>query len=614
MRPSILLVCKNCISRSLRYNSSVSAVIPKSNKHPKQAAKAELWLTEDGITDRQTLNRDYAFRRCHVTSVNMKSGQKSILRLTHGTEHVRYDDLVVACSDLPDEAKEGLIAVLKQCKQHPKAMQGEADVLSRKLEGRKFPPNADEIRLARAQVVKEIMEQDMELQYEMKNMKKRRFLEKLIYEKAHRELAKQRYHWKPLTVNSYEQAAVFALSRFGGYFTEMRRVLAEFGRNNFVPNSVLDYGSGVGGAFWAAQERWGDAMQHYCLVDPNLYMRQVSMDIMRGSQQDIPGAFVNKGVYFRKNILPSPQNTYDLVICHRTLIEMPTEEERIALVEMLWQRATKYLVIVDTHMADSFKELMKIRDHIINGGSTFDYEFVKNALDEKNLLDLNLIKYLSKKDVADYDKLQTVQKLLGDDFEIPTKLDPGFVYAPCPHDKRCPMLSRGACKFKVRWMERRADHRTESINRDGTLTDWFSYVIFEKGQRPKETFAPRILDHHLNHHVVNCQVCTQNNGLQGFDVSKRAEEIYRRVKSAKIGQLLTVQEELIKRGPSPKSEISPDAILAEEDIMKMIENMPSITKLIEEIPAEEEDFFDSTSVDNSNQEPTEGTEKVVKPE
>ncbi|KAI1730798.1 mitochondrial small ribosomal subunit rsm22 domain-containing protein [Ditylenchus destructor] len=609
MRPSILLVCKNCISRTVRSNSSVPAVIPKTKNQARQEAKAELWLTEDGITDRQTLNRDYAFRRCHVTSINMNSGQKSVLRLTHGTEHMRYDDLVVECSDLPDEAKEGLIAVLKQCKQHPKAMQGEADVLSRKLEGRKFPPNAGEVRLARAQVVKEILEQNMELEYEMSNMKKRRFWEKLIYEKAQRELAKQRYHWKTLTVKSYEQAAVFALSRFGGYFTEMRRVLAEFGRNNFVPNSVLDIGSGVGGAFWAAHERWGDAIQHYCLVDPNQYMRQVSMDIMRGSQQDIPGAMVNKGVYFRKNILPSPQNTYDLVICHRTLIEMPTEEERIALVETLWQRATKYLVIVDTHMADSFKELMKLRDHIINGGSTFDYEFVKNALDEKNLLDLDLIKFLSKKNVADYDKLQT----LGDDFEIPTKLDPGFVYAPCPHDKRCPMISRGACKFKVRWSERRADHRTESPNRDGTLTDWFSYVIFEKGHRPKETFAPRILDHHRNHHVVNCQVCTQNNGLQGFDVSKRAKEIYRRVRSAKTGQLLTVEEEVINRGPRPKSEISPDAMLAEEDIMKMIENMPLIAKLIEEIPTEEEDFFDSTSVESSNQDATEGAEEVAKP-
>ena len=55
---------------------------------------------------------------------------------------------------------------------------------------------------------------------------------------------------------------------------------------------------------------------------------------------------------------------------------------------------------------------MKIRDHIINGGRTFDYEFVKNALDERNLLDLNLVNFLSKKDVADYDKLQTVQKLV----------------------------------------------------------------------------------------------------------------------------------------------------------------------------------------------------------
>jgi len=37
----------------------------------------------------------------------------------------------------------------------------------------------------------------------------------------------------------------------------MKRVLAEFDRNGFVPEKILDIGSGIGSAFWAAFERWG---------------------------------------------------------------------------------------------------------------------------------------------------------------------------------------------------------------------------------------------------------------------------------------------------------------------------------------------------------------------
>jgi len=37
----------------------------------------------------------------------------------------------------------------------------------------------------------------------------------------------------------------------------MKRVLAEFDRNGFVPEKILDFGSGIGSSFWAAYERWG---------------------------------------------------------------------------------------------------------------------------------------------------------------------------------------------------------------------------------------------------------------------------------------------------------------------------------------------------------------------
>lgn len=61
----------------------------------------------------------------------------------------------------------------------------------------------------------------------------------------------------------------------------MERVLLEFDRNNFVPETILDFGSGIGSAFWASHARWGEKIKHYCLVDGNYNMRNFSMDIMR---------------------------------------------------------------------------------------------------------------------------------------------------------------------------------------------------------------------------------------------------------------------------------------------------------------------------------------------
>lgn len=63
----------------------------------------------------------------------------------------------------------------------------------------------------------------------------------------------------------------------------MERVLAEFDRIDYVPETILDYGSGIGSAFWAANTIWGAKIRQYCLVDNNFHMRNFSMDIMRVS-------------------------------------------------------------------------------------------------------------------------------------------------------------------------------------------------------------------------------------------------------------------------------------------------------------------------------------------
>lgn len=106
-----------------------------------------------------------------------------------------------------------------------------------------------------------------------------------------------RYNWKPLDIDSRDKAASFALAKYlkkfflillflnnfrlGHYYAEMERVLAEFDRINYVPETILDYGSGIGSAFWAANAKWSEKIKQYCLVDNNFHMRNFSMDIMR---------------------------------------------------------------------------------------------------------------------------------------------------------------------------------------------------------------------------------------------------------------------------------------------------------------------------------------------
>lgn len=149
----------------------------------------------------------------------------------------------------------------------------------------------------------------------------------------------------------------------------MKRVLAEFDRNGFVPEKILDIGSGIGSAFWAAFERWGkilnkfiylqfylgDNVKEYALIDPDLMVRHFSMDLLRVNLFEIfhlipifkgrnlsgSGEMVSRNLFFRKELFPSPKHTYDLVILHRTLIEMPSHEERVKLVEKLWKRTKK---------------------------------------------------------------------------------------------------------------------------------------------------------------------------------------------------------------------------------------------------------------------------------
>uniref|UniRef100_A0A914KG43 Methyltransferase-like protein 17, mitochondrial n=1 Tax=Meloidogyne incognita TaxID=6306 RepID=A0A914KG43_MELIC len=493
-------------------------------------------------------NRTFADRCAHLTTINNSTETVGIAKLTLPPKAI-VNPRVTKLSKLPLDAVEALGGILLDSRVPPKQLQREADVLSNQLDQRHFPPSIVEFRQTRREILDEIFEENPAFCYDYNIYQNRPFIETQLAKLVQKRLAVRRYNWKPLKFKDLRQATVYCLSRFGGHFAEMKRVLAEFDRNGFVPEKILDFGSGIGSSFWAAYERWGDNVQEYSLIDNDLSMRHFSIDLSRGPNYSSNGELVSKNLFFRKELFPSPKHTYDLVILHRTLIEMPSQEARKELIEKLWKRTKKYLVIVESSMPDAFKALIKIRDFILTAGYDFDLEKTKELLYEYKAIVQDTIEMLSDKNLQTYEKYCRARELLPEDVKIPTLIDPGHVFAPCPHDKRCPKIpKKESCKFSVRWQEFRADHKTTSINKDGTNVGNFSYLILAKGERSKEKEEkhPRILKLERGHRCVNCHVCTAADGLQRFIVGKRTDKIYARIRRAMPSQLLPVEFDLIK--------------------------------------------------------------------
>ncbi|VDM43454.1 unnamed protein product [Toxocara canis] len=490
---------------------------------------------------RSHLSRTFADGCSHVTSLNVESGERCILRLK--LANVKSSRLRSGFT-LPDAAIEGLKNALVQCSRLPKQLQHEADQLNEMLSQRRFPATSEEVREARNRIRKMLREEEGDqFDEDLFNQKVKDAKEDFTKRQVEKLLRRTRYNWRPLDFGSKESAAVYTLARLAANFAEVRSVLSTLEETGFVPRTVLDYGSGCGGAFWAAYHLWGDQVEEFQLIEPNDNMSKFCMDVLRGADDNPSEALVHRNVTFRRYLAPSPSNTFDVVIAHRILVELASRESRIDLINSLWNRANKYLVLIDSNLDDSFKALMEARDYILIASSEVHATEMRQIIHEMNLPNANAIeKILDDKNLSNYERFSLLRDLIPPEIELPTRLPAGFVFAPCPHDQGCPKLSPGSrsvCEFSMRWRDVRADGKVGK-RRDGTATGSFSYVIMQKGVRePVENLARLLHVVHSDKHLT-CTVCTPFIGIQRFVISKRAGPIYKSIKAKKPGQLLPI--------------------------------------------------------------------------
>ncbi|KAI1901240.1 hypothetical protein AGOR_G00032260 [Albula goreensis] len=321
-------------------------------------------------------------------------------------------------------------------------------------------------------------------------------LEAQIQKKVLSEMRRTTYHWTPLRY-SEDVAVVFLAARLAGGYAALRRALNEIKKRSpsFSPHSLLDFGSGVGSALWAAQSLWGDSLGEAVCVDRSAAMNSLSEQLLKGGSGKKDPLF--KHAYFRQFLPVTPKVQFDLVVSAFSLSELPSQKERKDTVRALWRKTNSYLVLVENGTKDGHQILMEARDAL-----------------------------LMEEDKVTFDHRRPC------------------VFAPCPHELPCPKLKQRSllpcnfaqpyCPLPLPWSTQREVER-------------FSYVILSRTGQGEEQGAglewARLISPVLRRaRHAHCHLCCNDGELRRVAVTahRHGRDVYRCARSSDWGDRLPI--------------------------------------------------------------------------
>ncbi|KAL7386756.1 hypothetical protein ABVT39_012863 [Epinephelus coioides] len=319
-------------------------------------------------------------------------------------------------------------------------------------------------------------------------------LEDRIRKKVFSELRRTTYRWTPMKFDE-ELGVVYMAARLAGGYAAVRRAMNEIKKRDpsFAPQSLLDFGSGLGTVVWASHSCWGNTLKEMVCVDSSGPMNTLAERLLKGDDENAEPHI--KQVYFRQFLPVSPKVQFDLVVAAFTLSELLNGTEREETVLTLWRKTNSYLVLVENGTKEGHQMLMEARDTL-----------------------------LKKKEKTVYDNR------------------PASVFAPCPHEMTCPKLVRESvtpCNFQQMY------HPLPLPGHNERQTEKFSYLILTRTE-PAETETEGVDWARLTAPVqrrsrhVHCRMCCPDGQLQHLVVTakKHSRDVYRCARSSDWGDQL----------------------------------------------------------------------------
>lgn len=294
------------------------------------------------------------------------------------------------------------------------------------------------------------------------------------------------YNWKSIEYN--KQAGLAYLSGRGiPDYMVLSKIFKEIQHRdpNFHPRTLFDFASGIGTVVWSAANLWSSTIKEYICVDTSAEMIDLAERLLKHRHPQI------RNVFYRQHLPAAPIPTYDIVVSAYGLLELPSLESRLETLSKLWAKTEQYLVIVELGTNAGFEMVNEARDFILN--------------------------FAAKTDTAP---------------------ENAYVFAPCPHEHRCPRYWKDdtPCNFHIHYTTLPISGVAKAKQ------DLYSYVVIKKGHCP-ENFPrwPRIVRPLLKRssHVI-CRLCVPSGDLKEeiFTAYKNGRNTYRCARSSVWGDRL----------------------------------------------------------------------------
>ena len=260
-------------------------------------------------------------------------------------------------------------------------------------------------------------------------MKVRTEMEKLMNRRMNR--------WKSV---DYDRLAslTYLLGSVAAYdYACLLKVFKEIRQRNpeFLPRTMLDFGSGVGTVTWAVKEVLGKSIYETINVEPSRDMNDLHRMIL-STTFDPLSSTLPSGFHFRLQLPRDEETKYDLVVSAFTFLEFRNHKERLNNLHTLWERVEPggFLVLTEVGSTSGFFVLAEARNY---------------------LMEL---------------------------FNDPNPELSGYIYAPCPHEYLCPRVNEGRkpCLFDVRYKNFPFKWAPGAMN-ENIYESKFTYLIARKG-------------------------------------------------------------------------------------------------------------------------------------
>ncbi|XP_068604574.1 ribosome assembly protein METTL17, mitochondrial isoform X2 [Brachionichthys hirsutus] len=287
-------------------------------------------------------------------------------------------------------------------------------------------------------------------------------LEERIRKKVLSELRRTTYRWTAMKYDE-ELGVVYMAARLAGGYAAVRRAMNEIKKRDpsFAPQSLLDFGSGLGTVVWASHSYWGDSLKEMVCVDSSGQMNILAERLLKGDDERAEPPI--KHVYFRQFLPVSPK------------------------------------VLVENGTKEGHQILMEARDTL----------------------------------------LLTQEKTLHDS-------RPASVFAPCPHELKCPKLAVKP-SFPCNFQQLYQPLRLPGLKHKEQQVEEFSYLILTRTEPVQaETaavdWARLIAPVQRRSRHVHCRLCCPDGHLQHLVVTarKHSRDLYRCAHGSHWGDQLPV--------------------------------------------------------------------------